>query len=77
VQDKKTKHEKVMAKVGDQHKFETLVSKWRKILTLVMNAGCSTHVKNGPICKDKWNTITSDFKKIFDLVVGIGQNQEN
>ncbi len=46
-------------------------------MTLVMNAGCSTHVKNGPTCKDKWNMITSDFKKIFDLVVGIGQNQEN
>jgi hypothetical protein len=77
MQDKKAKHEEMMEKVGDRHKFETSVSKWRKILALIMNAGCSTHVRNGPACKDKWTTITSDFKKIFDFMVGIGQNQEN
>ncbi len=77
MQDKKAKHDEMMAKVGDGHNFETSVSKWRKILTLVMNAGCSTHVKNSPACKDKWSTITSDFKNKFDFMVGIGQNQEN
>jgi hypothetical protein len=45
MQDKKVKHEEMMAKVGDQHKFETSISKWRKILALVMNASCSMHVK--------------------------------
>jgi hypothetical protein len=62
MQDKKTKHEEMMAKVGDQHMFETLVSKWRKILTIVMNASCSTHVRNGLACNNKWSMITSDFK---------------
>jgi hypothetical protein len=63
MQNKKEKHGKMMAKVGDQYKFETSVLKWRKISTLVMNVGCSTHVRNGPTCKDKWSTITSNFKK--------------
>jgi hypothetical protein len=76
VQNKKKKHEEMMAKVGDRHKFETSASKWRKILALIMNAHCSTHVENGPTCKDKWSTITSGFKKIFDFMVGIGQNQK-
>ncbi len=51
---KKAKHEKMIAKVDCQHKFETTVSKWRKILTLVVKKGCSEHVKNGLTCKDKW-----------------------
>jgi hypothetical protein len=42
---------------------ETSISKWRKISALVMNAGCSTHVKNGLACKDKWSTIISNFFK--------------
>jgi len=77
MQNKKAKHEKMMAKVGDQYKFETSVLKWRKISTLVMNVGCSTHLRNGPTCKDKWSTITSNFKKKIDFMASIGQNQKN
>ncbi len=41
-----------------------------------MNVSCSMHVKNGLACKDKWNMIASDFKKIFDFMVCIRQNQD-
>jgi hypothetical protein len=34
------------------------------------------HVRNGLACKDKWSMIASDFKKIFDFMVRIGQNQD-
>ncbi len=64
---KKAKHKKMMAKVDCQHKFETIVSKWRKILTLVMTECCLEHVKNG---------LTSNFKKKFDFMASIGQNQD-
>jgi hypothetical protein len=73
---KKVKHEKMMAKVDCQHKFETIVSKWRKILTPVIKEGCLEHVKNGLTCKIKWSSITSNFKKIFDFIASIGQNQD-
>lgn len=73
---KKAKHEKMMAKVNCQHKFETTVSKWRKIFKPIMKEGCSEHVKNGLTCKDKWNSITSNFKKKFDFMASIGQNQD-
>jgi hypothetical protein len=42
-----------------------------------MKISCLEHVKNGPACKDKWNMISSDFKKIFDFMAGIGQNQDD
>jgi hypothetical protein len=58
---KKAKHKKLMAKVDCQHKFETIVSKWRKILTPVINEGFSEHVKNGFTCKVKWSSITRKY----------------
>lgn len=76
MQIKKAKHEKMMAKVDHQHKFETTVSKWKKILKPIMKECCSEHVKNGLTCKDKWSSITSNFKNIFDFMVNIGQNQD-
>ncbi len=63
---KKAKEKKMMAKVDCEHKFETTISKWRKILTPVTKGSCLEHVKNGLTCKDKWSSITSNFKKIFD-----------
>jgi len=61
---------------GDEHianfdivnrwdKFETMVTKWNKISAQVMNARCSTHLRNGVACKDKWGLITKEFKNIF------------
>lgn len=76
MQAKKAKHEEIMAEVDDWHKFQTLVTKWRKISTIIMKVGCTKHVKNGPTCKDKWSTISSNFKNIFNFMVGIGQNQD-
>ncbi len=70
MQMKNARHEKMMEKVDCQHKFETTISKWRKILTPVMKEGCSEHVKNGFTCKDKWSSITSNF------MASVGQNQD-
>ncbi len=52
--------------VDKRNKFETMVTKWNKILAQVMNVRCSTHLKNGVACKDKWDLITKKFKEIFD-----------
>jgi len=76
MQMKNAKHEKMMEKVDCQHKFETTISKWRKILRPIMKEGCSEHVKNDFTCKDKWSSITSNFKKKFDFMASIGQNQD-
>jgi hypothetical protein len=76
VQTKEVEHEEMMAKVDGQHKFKTIVSKWRKISIMVMKEGCSEHVRSGPTCKDKWSSIASDFKKTFDFMASIRQNQK-
>jgi hypothetical protein len=39
--------------VDTQNKFETMVTKWNKISTQVMNARCSIHLRNGVACKNK------------------------
>ncbi len=52
VQAKKVKHKELMAKVDDWHKFETTISKWKKISATIMRASCLEHAKNNPTCKD-------------------------
>ncbi len=41
-----------------------------------MQFGCSQHMRNGLTCKDKWGTIVGKFKKIFDHMSVIGQNED-
>lgn len=54
--------------VDRRNKFETIVTKWNKISAQVMNARCSTHLRNGVACKDRWGLITKEFKNIFDYM---------
>ncbi len=61
--------------MDDWHKFQTLVIRWKKISTTIMKVGCSSHVPNDPTCKEKWSMISSNFKKIFDFMMGTRQNQ--
>ncbi len=76
MQAKKAKHKEMITKMDDQHKFQTSITRWRKISTTMMKVGCSSHVPNDPACKDKWSMISSNFKKIFDLMTGTRQNQD-
>jgi hypothetical protein len=57
-----------LKKVDGHDQFETVVNKWKNISKVVMKVGCSEHMKNSLTCKDKWHTITSDFKKIYDFM---------
>ena len=41
-------------------------SKWVRISSEVMQAGCSQYPWDGPSCKTKWNLLISDYKKITD-----------
>jgi hypothetical protein len=66
MQTKKAKHEEMMAEVDNWHKFQTSVTRWRNISVVIMKVGCSEH-KNGPTCKDKWSTISSNFKNYIQL----------
>jgi len=36
---------------------------WEKVSSNVMSVGSSHHIRNGPMCKDKWGSIFKKFKK--------------
>ncbi len=62
--------------VDGRDQFETAVNKCKNISKAVMKASYSEHTRNGPACKDKWHTIASDFKKIYDFMARTGNNQD-
>lgn len=49
---------------------------FRKVIVFVMKAMYSPHVRNGHVCKDKWETSISDFKKTYDYMAKIGHNEK-
>jgi hypothetical protein len=49
-------------------------SKWIRISQLVMAAGQSPCMRDGPACKAKWNQIIPDYKRIADFHARTGQN---
>ncbi len=40
-----------------------------------MKARRSPRVRNGHVCKDKWETLSGDFKKTYDYMTKIGHNE--
>jgi hypothetical protein len=49
-------------------------SKWNRVLQLVMRAGQSSCMRDGPACKAKWNQLLPDYKRIVDFHARSGQN---
>lgn len=39
------------------NQFETIITKWKKISTIVMDVGCWKQLRNGSTCEDKWGSI--------------------
>jgi hypothetical protein len=66
-------------KLDPKDKFETSVTKWKRILEVVMSMGFIQHLRNGLACKVKWRSISNDFKKIFDYtskILGIESSKD-
>jgi hypothetical protein len=40
-----------------------MVTKWEKIFAMVMNVNLSLHIRNDLAYKDKWGSISKEFKK--------------
>ncbi len=51
---KREEHLANLDKVDAKNLFETIVTKWKWILTAIMKVGYSNHVKNSHDCKEKW-----------------------
>jgi hypothetical protein len=76
VKAKRYEHIASLDIIYGRDKFETVVTKWNKISTQVMNTGFSTEARNGATCKDKWGVFAGDFKKIYVYKIGTGNNQD-
>jgi hypothetical protein len=44
----------------------TDVNRWLRVSTLLMDAGFSPCLRDGPSCKTKWHQILPDYKRIAD-----------
>ncbi len=62
--------------VDGHDQFEIVVTKWKNVFKVVMKTSYYEHLKNGPTCKDKWCTIINDFKKNYNFMACIGNNQD-
>ena len=49
-------------------------TKWIRISHDVMRAGISPCVRDGPVCKTKWNQLIPDYKRIADYLSRTGRN---
>jgi hypothetical protein len=52
------------------------VVKWTGVANDVAMAGFSVHFRGPKRCKDKWQVLFSDYKKISDYKSGTGHNEE-
>jgi hypothetical protein len=56
--------------------METATQKWTKIATDVSNAGFSTQYMGAMECKDKWQTLLAEYKKISDFGGATGNTED-
>lgn len=62
----KEKERNTLQLVISWNNFDTIVMKWKKVSIIMMNTSCSQHLKNCPMCKDKWGSIYGDL--FFKLI---------
>jgi hypothetical protein len=72
---KREEHVTSLDNVNPCDQFVMMVTKWKKISMMVMNANLSLHMKNDSAYKNKWGSILKEFKKSFDHMSGIRQNE--
>jgi hypothetical protein len=56
--------------------METATQKWTKIATNVSTTSFSTHFRGAMACKDKWQTLLADYKKISDYRGATGNRED-
>jgi hypothetical protein len=73
----KQKEHEALQQTGDSHDhMETAIVKWTRVANDVAAAGFSVHFRGSTGCKDKWQVLFSDYKKISDYKSGTGHNEE-
>jgi hypothetical protein len=67
-------HETHLLTADNRDHMETATTKWTKVANDIANFGFSAHCRGLLGCKDKWQVLFSDYKKINDYRSGTGHN---
>jgi ribonuclease HI len=73
---KEKEHESLKLAPDSQDLMESATKKWTRIVTDVSNAEFSAHYRGPIACKDKWQTLFADYKKISDYKAAIGSTED-
>jgi hypothetical protein len=66
IKTKEAEHEAFKLCGDSRDLMQTATQKWEKVATDVSKARISVHKQGASTCKDKWQTLLADFKKISD-----------
>lgn len=57
--------------------MDSEATQWAKISSKVMQVGCSTFLRDGPLCKNKWHLVLPEYQCVMDCHVRTGMNSED
>jgi hypothetical protein len=73
---KEKEHEAIKLTGDNRELMETAIQKWTKVANDVSKADFSSHYRGALACKDKWQTLFADFKKISDYKGATGNSED-
>jgi hypothetical protein len=73
---KEKEHKTYKLTTNPRENMETAAVKWTRISEDVARAGFSNYYRGPIACKDKWQSLFSDYKKIKDYRSAIGSNED-
>jgi hypothetical protein len=73
---KEEEHEAQKLRTDQRDLMEMATHKWSKIAEAVAKAGCLVYPRGGAACRDKWQTLFAEYKKIYDYKRRSGNNED-
>ena len=73
---KEAEHKAIKLCGDNRDLMHTSTQKWEKIAIAVSKARFSIHERGASACKNKWQTLMADFKKINDYKAAIGSTED-
>jgi hypothetical protein len=73
---KQKEHDAHQQTTDSRDYMETATMEWMKVANDVANSGFSAHYRGPMGCKDKWQVMFSDYKKVNDYRSGTGNNED-
>jgi hypothetical protein len=76
IRAKEKEHEDAKLVGNDRELMDSAALKWSKITAFVHSLQVSDHYRGPQACKDKWNTLYGDYKKVKDYMGATGNSED-